>query len=223
MINRILFVWDFHGTLEKDNVRALEYLVNKTLWSFGIKKEITFDETVRLYGLSWIDYFKYMYPDGNLGTWRKMKSKAVEIQTKEQMVERYIKPMDFAQEVLGTIKQKEHSNIVLSNTAPEHIEYFASLVGINNFIDDYLALDTHDTLRQKTEIQEVKSTILQNYVKDKQFGKIIKIGDRESDIEAGKTVGAVTYFFRNEFNKNHQLAIKPDYEISDLRRILKEL
>lgn len=221
--NQILFVWDFHGTLEKDNVQAVMYLLNKTLEYFGIANEITLAETAKMYGLSWIDYFKYLYPTGDFSFWKKMKKKAVEIQIREKVVEKYIKPQAFAQAVVKKIKQEGHCNIILSNTAPKHIKHFANLVGIAEFIDEYLALDAHNTTRQETELQALKAEAIKDYLKDKRFNKIVKIGDRESDIAAGKAIGAKTYYFRNQFNRNHQLSIKPDYEISDLREVLKEL
>ena len=131
--------------------------------------------------------------------------------------------MNFASEVLGTIKVKGHINILLSNTGPSLIRFFTKFVELDDYFDDYLALDAHDASRQINDTQELKAKALSNYLKSREFSKIVKIGDRESDIEAGKAVGAITYFFRNEFNKNCRLNIKPDYEISDLRDILREL
>jgi len=222
-MKKILFIWDFHGTLEKDNVKAVQEIVNKTFKTFGKAREISLEKTIELYGLSWIDYFRSAYPEGTLEQWIQMKDKAIAIQKQEGIVQKYIKPMNFAAKVLGTIKVKRHINIILSNTAPDSLRFFTKLVELDVFFDDYLSLDAHDSPRIDTDIQKMKANSLKEYLKDKSFSKLIKIGDRESDIEAGQAVGAITYFFRNEFNKNFKLNIKPDYEITDLRDILREL
>ncbi|MBU0598053.1 HAD family hydrolase [Patescibacteria group bacterium] len=218
-----LFIWDFHGTLEKNNVFAVQEIVNKTLKHFDVQREISLDESIRLYGLAWVDYFKYMFPSGNDQIWQEMWQQAIAIQTKDRIVEKYIKPNDHAAIVLKAIQDAGHSNLLLSNTSPEHIRFFTRLVNVDEYFDDYIGLDTHSEPREKIDIQEKKAKTIQQYLEGKHFNKVIKIGDRESDIKAGQAVGAITYFFRNIFNTKHHLNIKPDHEISDLRDILKEL
>jgi len=80
-MKKTLFVWDFHGTLEKNNVKAVQEIVNKTLKSFGKSREISLEKSVELYGLSWVDYFRSAYPEGSLSEWVKMKERAIEIQS----------------------------------------------------------------------------------------------------------------------------------------------
>ncbi|MFA5135670.1 MAG: HAD family hydrolase [Patescibacteria group bacterium] len=218
-----LFVWDFHGTLERGNVYAVQELVNKTILKVGHGNSISLEDTVKLYGLSWIDYFKYVHPGGSLDVWQKMKDITKEIQEKEKTVEKYMEPMYFADAVLGAIQGKGYSNIVLSNSELRWIKYFVELVGLAEYFDDYIAIDAHDRSREESELKQAKATALKRYIGQHAFDQVVKIGDRESDIEAGKSVGATTYFFRNEFNAGKQITVQPDYEISDLREVLKEL
>ncbi|MFA6098659.1 MAG: HAD hydrolase-like protein [Patescibacteria group bacterium] len=218
-----LFIWDFHGTLEKNNVLAVQEIVNKTLKHFDIYREMTLEEAVNLYGLSWLDYFQYIQPNGNNELWSDMRAQAVKIQQENFIVEKYIEPNDYAREVLEKIKQAGHKNLLLSNTDPRWIRHFARLVKIDDLLDDFIGLDVHSEPRQQTEIQQLKAQALKKYLTSKEFGKMVKIGDRESDIEAGQLIGAVTYFYRNIYNERHYLSIKPDHEIRDLREILKEI
>ena len=46
-------------------------------------------------------YFKEVYPKGNLAIWRKMRNTAQGLQLKEKIVEKYIKPNDYAGKVLA--------------------------------------------------------------------------------------------------------------------------
>ena len=221
--NKILFVWDFHGTLERDNVKAVQELVNKVLSHFKIEREISLAKTVRLYGLSWVDYFKFMYPAGNLTLWQNMKEKAEYYQLKERVVEKYIKPALNAKFVLSKIKKTGHRNIILTNTNPVWIRRFVKIVKLQKYIDHYIGLDLHSISRRGQDISRVKFEALKKYINKNKFDKIVKIGDRESDIKAGKLIGAQTYYFKNKFNKNIKIRIKPDYIISDLRKVLKEI
>jgi phosphoglycolate phosphatase-like HAD superfamily hydrolase len=221
--NKILFVWDFHGTLERNNVKAVQELVNRVLISFGIKRRINLQKTVELYGLSWVDYFRDMYPEGNLKKWQAMKNKAEYLQVKNKVVEKYIKPARHAALVLSKIKKAGHWNIILSNTSPKFIRRFVRLVGLTPYFVAYIGLDLHYIVRQGKDISQVKFDALSKYINKNKFDKLVKIGDRESDIRAGKLIRAKTYYVKNEFNKNTKLKIKPDYIITDLRKVLPEL
>ncbi|MFH1366530.1 MAG: HAD hydrolase-like protein [Patescibacteria group bacterium] len=220
---KILFVWDFHGTLERDNVKAVQELVNSVLQHFDIKRRIDLKKTVELYGLSWVDYFRSMYPEGNLKKWQAMKKQAEYLQVKNKVVEKYIRPASYAQFVLSKIKKAGHRNIILTNTSPKFIRRFVRLVGLTAYIDAYIGLDLHYIIRKNQDISRVKFEASSKYVHNNKFDKIVKIGDRESDIKAGKLLGATTYYVKNKFNKNIKLKIKPDYIITDLKEVLKEL
>ncbi|MBU0707672.1 HAD hydrolase-like protein [Patescibacteria group bacterium] len=220
---KTLFVWDFHGTLEKDNVLACQILTNQALRAFNVNKQLDLDETTVLYGLSWIDFFKYAYPEGDLRLWRKMKDKAVEIQARECIVEKYIKQMDHADEVLAKTKKAGHSNIILSNTQSRLIKGFVEMVNLDKYIDDYIAVDLHNFTREGKDVSREKIGALKKYIKDNKFNKIVKIGDRDSDILVGKALNGTTYYLRTKYNKNHKVETDPDYIINDLREILREL
>ncbi|MDD5039935.1 MAG: HAD hydrolase-like protein [Patescibacteria group bacterium] len=218
-----LFVWDFHGTLEQGNVQALHEILNHVAAERNLQRQISLEQTVQWYGLSWIDYFRYLDPRGTLETWNAMKQRAFEIQEHDHVIERYIKPTAYAEEVLRTIAERGHTNIIMSNTRNDQIRWFARMVGLDSYIKDFIGLDAHSEPREHTDIMRVKEHALRAYIGGRHYGKIIKIGDRESDIEAGKAVGAATYYYCNQFNKHHALKVQPDHFCSDLRDILKEI
>ncbi len=72
MNNKILFIWDFHGVLEKGNEKAVQELCNLILKDFQIQKEVSLKEVIDWYGLSWFDYFKLAAPQGNNELWQEM-------------------------------------------------------------------------------------------------------------------------------------------------------
>ncbi|MBU6389829.1 hypothetical protein KGQ71_04940, partial [Patescibacteria group bacterium] len=58
-----LFVWDFHGVLEKGNEQAVLEVSNLILRDFGFDQQFSREEIYRLYGQRWCDYFAHLLPD----------------------------------------------------------------------------------------------------------------------------------------------------------------
>lgn len=106
MENKILFVWDFHGTLETGNVYAVQELVNLVLKDFGINKEVGIKEVRDWYGLSWFDYFKLALPEGNPKLWQSMVNRVYSFQERGwDIIKKHLKARDFAEEVLKKDKK----------------------------------------------------------------------------------------------------------------------
>lgn len=57
-----LFVWDFHGVLEKDNEKAVIDISNQVLKRAGYKERFTDKDNERLYGVKWYQYFEDLLP-----------------------------------------------------------------------------------------------------------------------------------------------------------------
>lgn len=224
MNEKILFVWDFHGVLEKDNEYAVQEVCNLVLKDFGMDREISLEETISWYGLSFFDYFRLAIPEGDEELWKAMVNKVRTFRERGwEIIQRYIQPRDYPREVLSHIKSQKHQNIIITNSSQESANRFVNFVDLRSYIDEIIGIDNHDFSRINTALHNVKSQILAEFLKDKNYKKIIVIGDRDSDIRAGKECGAVTYlFFDPEINKNPGKA-GADYIISDLREILKEL
>jgi len=222
--NKILFAWDFHGVLEKNNEKAVRELCNLVFDELKINRKITLQEVMDWYGLSWFDYFKLAVPEGNEELWKAMVNKVRTFRERGwETIKQYIQPRDYAREVLSNIKSQKHQNIIITNSSQESANRFVNFVNLRDYIDEIIGIDNHDFSRINTALHDVKSQILAEFLKDKNYKKVVVIGDRKSDIEAGKKVGATTYFFHNlHFNRDPQ-NIEADYTITDLREVLREL
>jgi phosphoglycolate phosphatase-like HAD superfamily hydrolase len=221
---RILFAWDFHGVLEKDNEKAVQELCNLVFDELKIDRRITLQEAMDWYGLSWFDYFKLAVPGGDEELWKTMVNKVHSFHERGwEIIQKYVKPKDYAKEVLNRIKSENHHNIIISNSSQESINRFVNAVDLKSHMDEIIGIDSHDFSKINIALHDIKSQILAEFIKDKNYKKIVVIGDRETDIRAGKSVGAITYFFHNQhFNKDiHN--IDADFTITDLREVLKEL
>jgi len=74
-MDKILFIWDFHGTLERDNVKAVKEIIDRVFHKFGINKAVSLDEVSKHYGLSWMDYCRILWPEVTHQKYLAMKSK----------------------------------------------------------------------------------------------------------------------------------------------------
>jgi len=212
-----LFVWDFHGVLEKGNEFAVQEVCNKALEEFGVKRKVTVRECLNLYGKKWADYFRHFAPHLGKEDVHKMVDRAVEIGLKEKIPFKYIKPMDYAHEVLKSIAKRGHMNIIISNSSPESLDMFLISVNMSNSFNHKFGADGH---RKNAHENNSKEVWLRNFLKENKFDKIIVIDDFPAGIEMGKNISATTYLFSRTGNFPKANA---DYKISDLREVLKEV
>ncbi|MFH1401445.1 MAG: HAD hydrolase-like protein [Parcubacteria group bacterium] len=224
MDNKILFAWDFHGTLEKGNINAVRELCGMVLSDCGIKREVRMDDVSKWYGLSWLDYFKLLAPEGNPQLWESMVAKVLNYQDMGwNIVKKHIKAQDFAKDVLGEIKNRGHENILVTNSGQSYAKKFVELVGLSGYMDEVIGVDTHYNSRADKDIHNIKADALRNYLQDKKYNKVVMVGDKESDISAGNDCGATTYLFLTPEAGKKTESTKADHIISDLRKVLEEL
>lgn len=210
----ILFVWDFHGVLEKDNELAVLEVTNLVLKEFGYDLRVSIDDILRMYGLIWSEYFKRLIPRINEDTVKEMGLRSKELSQSAAL--RYAKPQDHVLTVLEKISKRGHRNVVVSNTSQKELKFFMNLVGITPVIDEFYGIDEDDhETRSKS-----KTDIIKKCASKDDYKKIIIIGDTEKDIEAGLRSQAITYLFKP---RGYDGVTKAHYIITDLREVLREL
>lgn len=226
-MGKVLFAWDFHGVLEKGNEYAVQETCNRILEEFGKTRRITLKETLDWYGISWYQYYKNLCPNSSDKEIREMVEKDLEIGM--VATEKFMKPMDYAVEVLNEIKQGGNSNMIISNSRPENIKDFLKAIGISTLVDDYIGVPKEKESGNLC-IATHKGHILRDYAKKHGFSKIVMIGDKETDVEAGNIAGATTFRFVNkdllldeEIIHKIRKESKANYVITDLRKVLNIL
>jgi phosphoglycolate phosphatase-like HAD superfamily hydrolase len=213
-----LFIWDFHGVLEKYHEQSVVEVTNKVLEEFGFSSRLDIDLCIKLYGKRWAEYFKILCPGADEETIKAMIKKGIEISNQGSFSFRHIKPNDYSHEVLTAIKKAGHENLILSNTHPEVLGRFLDSINITEFIDHKIGADSHR--KDMHSKMNMKIPLIKEFLNSRKYDKIIAIGDTEDDIDLGKAVGAITYLFsKRGFSKE----TNADYKISDLREILKEI
>ncbi len=214
-----LFVWDFHGVLEKDNELGVLEISNKVLEQEGFKESFTDDDNRNLYGRRWYEYFEYLLP--RLSREEHLALQAACFHYAEEnlhVLKKHIKPNDYTVDVLKAIKRAKHDQILLSNSRPSDLEWFINAVGLKKFFpkDKMFGVNTHERKGAKKEV-------LESYMQGKQFDVVVCIGDSQADMELAKVTGGVSYFYTHPHVTPTNKPIKADYLITDLRTILQEV
>lgn len=212
-----LFVWDFHGVLEKGNEYAVLEISNEALKQNGYSERFSDSDVNKYYGLKWYEYFEKILPNETNDIHRKLQDDSIAIADRSDIVKKFIKPNDHAIDVVKHIKSNGHEQILLSNTMDDHLRWFIESVNMTGLFDDekIIGVDAHRNLSNK-------KLALENYLADNNFDEIIIIGDSMGDIELKDVAGGKVYYYRHpylDFAEND----KADYRINDLREVLREV
>lgn len=213
-----LFVWDFHGVLEKDNEYAVIEVSNLILKKHGYKQRFNAKDRDQLYGLKWYRYFAHLLPDEPEEVHFKLQRACVEYEEYfPQVVEKYIKPGKYAHRVLSAVS-KIHDQILISNVSDIALGRFMKSVRVDKFFPNGKAFATNSHKKISTY---TKADFLKRYLKGRRYQEIIIIGDRPHDMEMKQVAGGTTYLYAHPHREHPQA--EADYKINDLREILKEI
>lgn len=215
-----LFIWDFHGVLEKGTEKAALYISNLILKEQGFREQFTDVEGKKLFGLKWYKYFEYLLPNEDHARHLQLQELCFQkTLTSPEIITRFIEPNDNAYEVLEAISKK-HTQILISNTKPHSLDLFIKAVHMEKYFhkQNAFAVYMHHLNPYKT-----KQHILKEYLsKEKQiYDDLIIIGDSPDDMSLKTVQGGTTYFYSYP-NRPHREA-SADFKIDNLREVLKEV
>lgn len=213
-----LFVWDFHGVLEKDNDLAVREISNRVLEQAGYDRRLSEAENADLYGLKWYQYFERLLPE--LSHEQHLELQAACFAFAEgnlDVLAKHIRPTEHSVEVLRTIHEAGHDQIILSNTRPHDLLWFAQTVGIDSYFqgDRIIGVNAHQKHGDK-------SAALTFYLEGKTFDDVIIIGDSQGDMELQRVAGGTTYFYYHP-HLTIPTPVVADHVIRDLRSLLVEV
>lgn len=218
-----LFVWDFHGVLEKGNKRYCLLCSNLALEKAGINKRFVDKDINLLYGLQWNQFFEYILPEESSKKHKELEKIAYKINNKLMYKElpKYISANDHASEVLEKIIDSGNDQILISNSGDEGLSFFLKTTNLTDFFPNGKAIGVHGP---KNSLNRTKKEALEGYIKDKNYEKIIPIGDSKGDVELKQfTNGIPTTSYLYAHSGQPFREAEADYKIHDLREILREI
>lgn len=217
-----LFVWDFHGVLEKGNDNAVIEITNRSLAIHGYSRRMTQIESETLSGRRWYEYFTYLLPELNQEECLKLQSTCFEIsQNEPEIVAKYVQLNDHADHVLEEIHNTKHHQILISNTPPKSLDMFVEVVGIEKYFPSTrrFGVDTHN------QSHITKKHCLEEFIRDRDYYEmIISIGDSPGDmalIDLDFKAKGIGYLYSHPYRQHR--STKCHYKINDLRLVLQEI
>ena len=213
-----LFVWDFHGVLEKDNDLAVLEISNHVLGQAGYAKRFSEQHNRDFYGLKWFQYFERLLPELTTAEHLALQAACFEFAEKNvAILAQHIKPSDHSLAVLKAIHEAGHDQIILSNTRPHDLLWFVDTVGIKAYFPEnkVIGVNAHQQ-------HGAKPDALKDYLEGQTFDQLIIIGDSSSDMDLKDVAGGTTYYY-NHPHISSSAAVEADYMINDLRELLREL
>jgi hypothetical protein len=214
-----LVVWDYHGVLEKGAEESVQKILNTSLIVHKYNERFTEDDINKLYGKKVIEYFKDLMPEENEKIHLELALTFYQISSLNPWItEKFIRRNDYVIGVLDKIPNK----ILISNTNIKTVKWFVGLIGLESYFkeDNTFGVDSFKTHGV------TKPGVLRDYLKDKYFDKVIIIDDSEIGKElkkVSKDSGFQTVFFLYRHQGRNFIECDSDYNIHDLREVLKEL
>jgi phosphoglycolate phosphatase-like HAD superfamily hydrolase len=214
-----LFVWDFHGVLEKGNEAAVIEISNAVLEEFGYSERFTPEENESLYGRKWYEYFEYLLPTEPHERHLQLQAASFKMSDERwDIVTKHIKPTANAIGVLEAIASS-HQQIVVSNTKPHALVEYIRTVGMTDYFNhtNAFAVDQH-----KRDAARTKQDVLREYLESNpQVQQLVIIGDSKSDMALVEVAGGTRYLYAHPHRAFKDA--ESDYQTHDLRDILREV
>lgn len=216
-----LFVWDFHGVLEKGNENAVLEITNTILEKHQFQRRMSVEEGEFLYGRKWFEYFSYLLPETSKEEQIRLQQACFETSMNNtHIIAKHIQLNDYADEVLQQIERKGHQQILISNTDPKSLDFFIKSVGLEKyfFSGRSFAVDAH-----RREFA-TKTECLKTFMQDRQSpDKMISIGDSPGDMELTQAHPQAVGYLYSHPGRSHRHTVHRHEKIADLRSVLKEI
>jgi phosphoglycolate phosphatase-like HAD superfamily hydrolase len=214
-----LFVWDFHGVLERGNENSVVEITNLTLDRYGYNRQMSEKEGHLLYGKRWYEYFSFLLPGLTEEEYFKLQASCFKISEEHpEIVTKHIRLNDHAEYVLKRIEESNNSQILISNTQPKFLDWFVKIVGIEKYFPSARRFAIDDSGKKMT-----KKECLEAFLQKSSFPDgIVSIGDSPTDMALVENVpNAVGYLYSHPGIVHRAANCK--YRIHDLRSVLKQL
>ena len=167
-----LFVWDYHGTLEKGNDEVVLAYTNMALEEMGYERRLTREENLKLYGILWYKYFEYLLPDESHERHLEIQDACLRIEQEHpEYWDMHLKANDGLFDVVRAVNAANHDQIIISNTEEHVIAPFIKAIGLDPYFPagKYFATNTH------LGAKATKHDMLKTYIAGKQFDHFVAI------------------------------------------------
>lgn len=214
-----LFVWDYHGVLERGSEYAAQEITNFILERNGFSERLDTKRAEQFSGLKWYEYFERLLPQESHETHFALQEDCFKRSNEmPEILLKHMQPNAGVHEVLSRVSGSNHHQVLFSNTKPESLPKFLNIIGIEPFFPDgyAYAIDSH-----QKNAQHSKQDALTSFLEGRKYNELIIIGDSPGDMRLAEINGGTRYLYRHSGRPFREC--EADYKINDLREILREL
>jgi phosphoglycolate phosphatase-like HAD superfamily hydrolase len=217
MNGETLYVWDFNGTLELGWEKAVLMTTNKVLRAH--RDDLSVDQPFidSHYGKRWYTFFEALLPGLPLEAYLAFEAACIDrMRADIPEMAHLIRPTEHADLVLNEIQNLGNDQILISNMRGDDLGKFLSAVSFDRYFPEGRRFGTADYSNGQPAS---KLEILNDYVRDRNYQRIVAVGDSPGDVEIVQGFeNGISYLYAHpgkpfrEFNAQ--------YRIRDLRDVL---
>lgn len=139
-MNKKLIVWDFHGVLEIGTENAVYEISNYALQEFGYEARFSKELCDAQFGKKWYLYFKVLMPDLEEEKCIELQNFCSQYSEKNlHITEKHIKPNPKAHQILKSISDSGHKQILISNSHQNFLMPCLNFVGLEGAFEHIYA------------------------------------------------------------------------------------
>lgn len=214
-----LYVFDFHGVLEKGNENSVREISNLALKNLNYQRELTKKESLKYYGLKWNEIFRKILPKITIQDSFDLYKESINVKSVHpEIILKHTKQNDNVLFVLEKILEDNDEMILISNTGQKSLIEFIKTVNLEKYFnqDNSFGVSGYDANNQLT-----KKELLKKYLENRRYEKIIIIGDSPGDIELKEVSpdNSITFLYTHKYLDIREC--NPNFKIDDLRDIFK--
>lgn len=222
MSQQKIFIWDFHGTLETGTVSILTEIANTLIRENGGLKEHTPTEFARIPNFSWNTFFQEHLPHYSKDEIDAVVQDAYNKNKFGHLMDKYSRPNEGAIEILTHIKSQNGTNIVVSNSRQDKLEYYLTHVGVMPMIDEYYGVDDGSILSRQ-DVLKRKTETLKRIINERNDTGIYGVGDTDTDFQAAEAAGVDLFFWLLPDNHKKEKLKSNKYALSNKLRFILSL
>lgn len=216
-IMKKLYVFDFHGVLEKGTENAVVEVSNLALEYMDYPQRLSKDDALKYYSLKWGEIFMNAFGfDESEAQKLYFECKRID-DSNPGIIINYTRQNDNASKVLDEIIMQKNDLILISNTRPDALKQFVKAANLEDYFNESntFAVNKHEKGQELS-----KKIVLENYLAGKNYESIIIIGDSKGDVDLKNVspYNSISILYSHEGLEFREC--EADYKIRNLMDIL---
>lgn len=199
----ILFLWDFHDTLETGTLEIVCEIANSLLKQYGSTTRFTPQQIATRSKFSWKVFFAQELPHLSSQIIDRMVEEAYDEGRFGYLRAQYSRPQTGAIDILRTIREHGDWSIILSNCRPDILKSYLDQFRMRYLVQRYFGIDD-GMIHSEFQATKKKIVIARQFLAHSSisFDEINVIGDSIADHALARAIKAKNFFLLKHSQSN---------------------